>query len=596
MPASLVPQASSGTSLLLIEVAVTAITVGLAFCFPKAASRWFAPAERLFGALARRRGLAVAFVTGSALLLRLLILPISPIPEPVLHDEFSYLLAGDTFASGRLTNPTHPMWVHFESFHITQKPTYMSMYFPAQGLFLALGQVIFGHPWFGVWLSVGLMCGSLCWMVQGWLPPKWALLGGILAVIRIGLFSYWVDSYYGGAVAALGGALVLGALPRILHTARVREGIVMAVGVAVLANCRPYEGLLLSAPVLGILLWWAVKKAPLKAGVLMRRAAAPAMVLALAAAWLGYYDSRVFGDALTLPYQVNRATYAMAPVFLWKTPLREPVYRHKVMRDFYIGWEMKVFNQARTPAGVVNGSVQKLGILLTFFFGPVLMVPLIMLPRVLRDRRIRPLIVISGVFAVGLMANAFPSAHYIAPLTAALYVVVLQAMRHLRFWSPGGHPNGLFLVRALPLVCVVLAAVRLSAQPLHLYIGRWPEAATWCGSEPLGAPRAGVLARLESYPGRQLALVRYSPDHSSFKDWVYNAADIDHSRVVWAREMDPQSNLELLRYFSDRTAWLVEPDSKPPKISPYPVAELRSVSTGSSRLQSAARQAARDTQ
>jgi hypothetical protein len=194
--------------------------------------------------------------------------------------------------------------------------------------------------------------------------------------------------------------------------------------------------------------------------------------------------------------------------------------------------------------------------------------------------------VISSVFALGLVINAFPSAHYIAPLTGALYIFMLQLMRHLRLWRPGGQTSGLLLVRALTLVCVILAAVRLSAHPLHLYIGRWPEAATWFGHEPTEKARANLQARLETFQGGQLAVVRYSPDHSSFKDWVYNAADIDHSKVVWAREMDPASDAELLRYFSDRTAWLVEPDANPPRLSPYPAEQLKSAGDAGARLQS----------
>src|SRR6202021_2943196 len=127
-------------------------------------------------------------------------------PHPFYPDDFSFLFAADTFAHGRLTNPTPAMWTHFETMHITMHPTYASMFFPAQGLVLAAGKVFFGHPWFGELCVMAMMCAAICWMLQAWLPPTWALLGGALAILRLGLFSYWIATYSGaGSLPALGG-------------------------------------------------------------------------------------------------------------------------------------------------------------------------------------------------------------------------------------------------------------------------------------------------------------------------------------------------------------------------------------------------------
>jgi hypothetical protein len=126
----------------------------------------------------------------------------------------------------------------------------------------------------------------------------------------------------------------------------------------------------------------------------------------------------------------------------------------------------------------------------------------------------------------------------------------------------------------ISMVCLVLVAVRLYAAPLNLDLGRWP-VMMWYGPDPIGAPRARMLAKLESYAGPQLAIVRYTPDHNCLDEWVYNSPDIDKSKVVWARDMGSAANQELLRYFYDRTVWLVQPDFDPPRISPYRSAEQR---------------------
>ena len=569
-----------GLPIPLIEGGLTLIAIAAAFCWPRLGSNLFSNVERVFGRLARRRGLSVGSIGLAALLLRLAILPLSPIPKPFIHDDFSFLLAANTFASGRLTNPTPVMWRHFESFHVDMKPTYMSMYFPAQGLVLAAGKLLTGYPWYGLLCVNALMCAALCWMLQAWLPPPWALLGGILAVLRLGLFSYWIDTYTGGAsIAALGGALVLGALARLMRGATFRNGLLLALGVILLATSRPYEGLLLCLPVTAVLAWWMLfgSNRPSTA-VLLRLAAAPLALVVAAGAGMGYYNYRVFGSPLTPPYKISRATYAMAPYFVWQPQRPEPVYRHRVMRDFYTVDELTAFQRIHSWSGFAPQTLLKAFRGLVFFAGIALLPPLIMLRRVLLDRRIRFLVVCVLVLMAGMVVEIFLIPHYLAPFTAVFYAIGLQAMRHLRVWRVGGQPVGMVLVRLTVTVCVVLAGMRLFAEPLHLDLPVSPAgcASEWYGPGQHGAARARVEASLKRLAGPQLAIVRYSSSHDSLDEWVYNAPNIDGSKVIWAREMNASENLELIHYYKDRKVWLVQPDVNPAEVSPYPIGQAGS--------------------
>jgi hypothetical protein len=563
-------------ALLILECGMAAMGVALSFAFPRLGGRGFARMERLFARLAQRQGLVVAGVGLSVIVLRLAILPLFPVPLPFVPDDFSFLLACDTFAHGHLANPTPAMWTHFESIHITMQPTYQSMYFPGQGLLLAAGQVILGNPWIGLLIVSALMCAALCWMLQAWLPPTWALLGGAIAVLRLGTFSYWTNTYHaGGSLGALGGALILGGLPRLMRTARMRYAILIGIGIAMLVLTRPYEGILMCLPVGFVLARWMIKgKNRPRPAAMARLAAVPLLFGMAAVAWMGYYDYRAFGNPLTPPYTVDRNTYAIAPYYVWQQARPEPHYRYKEMQVFYHKGEADFYEGYHSFAGFLKQTLIKIGFMFLFFSGFALLPPLLMVRHIFRDRRIRFLVICVLVLAAGMAIEIYLLPHYVAPFTGAFYVIGLQMMRHLRQWKPEKKPVGLTLARLTVTICVVMAGLRIFAGPLHIAQSEWPPSNwnfNWFGPEHFGTERAQMETWLDRQPGQQLVIVRYWGNHDPFDEWVYNAADIDRSQVIWARDGDPAGNPELIRYYKDRNVWLVEPDATPARIQLYPM-------------------------
>ena len=519
----------------------------------------FQTVERWFSRLARRKTLSIFGVGLFVLGTRIALIPLLGVPEPCWHDEFSYLLAADTFAHGRLTNPPHPMAVHFESFHIIQHPTYMSMYPPAQGLVLAAGERL-GNPWIGQLLITAMMCSALCWMLQGWLPPGWALFGGMLAALRLGILSYWMNGYWSASIVAFGGALVVGALPRLQRRPKIRDAVWLAVGLAVLANSRPYEGLLLGASAaIFLAIWLAGPKRPAFSIMIPKLVAPVLVILAITAIATGYYFDRVTGSPFRMTYQVNRRTYSRAPYFLWQAPRPEPSYHHDVMRQFY-DREFKVFEESRTLPGFLDHAGEKLWSLWDYYLGPVLTLPLVAFPWIFRDRRMRFPLFACAVLFLGILVETWTSPHYLAAATGLLYLVLVQCMRHLRLWQRQGRPLGIALVRSVPLICCAMIVLRVTA-----VAARTPIEPPW----PRGnLARAAIVRQLEDLPGKHLVIVRYGPDHRLDVEWVYNAADIDDAKIVWARDMGDMDNEELLQYFHGRHVWRLDADDPQPRLEP----------------------------
>src|SRR5687767_13169611 len=164
----------------------TALTILVAVLCVLPVHRWLPRrATMALRAVRKRRRAAIVLVGFISFFATSLLASKRGLPLPYVHDEFSYLLAADTFARARLANPPPaPTWEHFETMHVLVKPRYQSKYPPGQGFVLAFGQVVLGHPIRGVWVVTATACMAITWMLLALVPPRWALIGGLITALH----------------------------------------------------------------------------------------------------------------------------------------------------------------------------------------------------------------------------------------------------------------------------------------------------------------------------------------------------------------------------------------------------------------------------
>jgi hypothetical protein len=525
-----------------IELALTVVLGGVAFCWRP----YLAPAA---ARLAERPRTCLALIAALPLVLRLALLATHPVPAPSNYDEFSHLLVADTLLNGRLANPAHAFARFFETFFVLQQPTYSSIYPPGLGFSMAVGRLFFGLPWAGVLLTTASFAAACYWMLRAWTTPVWALGGGVLAALSFGPLSPWMNTYWGGSWTATAGCLVFGALPRLRERAILSDGILLGVGLGMHLLSRPFETVFL---VLAVALYWAPRGVrPLAVSGLIFLAAAGVTLL---------QNKRVTGEWLTSPYVVSQYQYGVPAPFTFQanpvphrqlTPGQERDYQ--MQAGFRSAWFPRLATRVRSYR--------------FYFYPPLYLALAAFLFTLRRAPQSRYLVLVCLLFALG--TNFFPAFryHYVAGIVCLFMLMAVEGLRATRAPAAGWLLTFAFLHFAF----------WYGAHATESPLAAWD---SWNGINSPGSPRTAVANELAAIPGDLLVFVRYWPAHIFQDEWVWNDADIDRSRVIFARDLGDTENLQLVHNYQGRTVLLLEPDAKPARLSawvPEPTTDVQAI-------------------
>lgn len=420
---------------------------------------------------------------------------------------------------------------------------------------LAVGQRL-GHPIVGSSLAIGFSMAALVWMLMGWLPRKYNALIVLFVVCHPAFQWVWGQSYWGGALAMAGGSLLLGSFARLRHDFQIKYAVIAGLGVVLLANCRPFEGAILTA-VVGLALLSKLFQTPeWKIRPFLARVIVPGfVVLSLGAAWIMTYNHAVTGDPFKMPYKVHEETYAWTPLFLWQTPGERPVFRHPDMEAEYVKDKQvteAAFESVNRVMTIKSAATVRV---LWFFCGGSIVLALLSFPRLIKQQKYSMAFAMAVPAFLAGMVTPWEWPHYCA--AAAPLVILFLLASCIEFWQR---------FRSAPQFRIAFIVAMLVTQVVWTFsvVNKHNSRKQWAFANQ----RADFVDQLTESPGRDLVVIRYA--ESPPNQWVYNSADIDSAEIVWAREISDEARTELIEYFSDRKVWLLDTSSAVLKLEPYP--------------------------
>ena len=492
-------------------------------------------------------------------LVRAALIPWWGVPFPVVMDEFGHFLLADTLLHGRLANPPHPLHEHFETFYVLQDPAYSAIYPTGWASFVAMGRLL-GHPFNGVLISGSLYGISSFWALRSIFRARVALPASILSSIWFGSLSYWMDGYLFGMPQAAGGALFAAGLYRWFRSPQWAQGAAAAAGWSIWWLTRPAEAVFgaIAALVVVTVASFRNRDRPLVLGLKALCLGAFPVLAATLLLTLAH-NRAVSGDPLVLPYVHAQQKLGVPQSFVFLEPIPRPPTTERVHMKIYES-QLEDRLAAGQPIVFLKGSAQKLWITYGFYCG-------IALALCVGAAAYYPGLSLLSLWSIGLFGvlalleclYVFWMPHYIAGGLILVVVAYAESIVLLskRFSRP------LRSVAPLDLLLLGAIMVLLALQVFGVFAGRQKSERymTHVG-------RQRIMERLFAEPGSHLILMDDRPMVERFYTWIYNDADIDHSKVVWARAISPEKDRRLLEYFNGRTLWTVIIAEGEPRLLP----------------------------